>query len=218
MLLVIFGAGASWDSVPDAVESATPDFYRPPLAKDLFDMNRRNFGEVLLRYGTATQLVMDLERRLAVPDGPTLEQELERFQEEAETTYPPRHQQLTAVRFYLQRTLWECSVEWQREKYGKNNYVGLLGRLDMWGHLENQRIALVTFNYDTLLDSAFTKVFRRPLDKLSNYMDEKVALFQAARLCKLGAPRHRASQLQSEASRRSIRRRKGRSRSAHDYQ
>jgi hypothetical protein len=163
--------------VPGAPELVEPEFFRPPLAKDLFS-DRGNFGKVLLEFKEATPLVMELERRLKTPEGPTLEQELERFQEEGETTYPPRLEQLTAVRFYLQRILWECSTHWQEERYGKNNYVELLHRLDVWGHTQNERVAIVTFNYDTLVDDAFSSVFRRPLNNVDNFMDEKASLFK----------------------------------------
>jgi hypothetical protein len=178
MLMVIFGAGASYDSIRGAPDRIEPDFYRPPLAKDLF-AGRRNFGRVLMKFDEAAGLVMELERSMASPDGVILEQELERFQKEAETSYPPRQRQLTAIRFYFQRILWDCSIEWRAFNYGKTNYVDFFTRIDKWRYANGERLALVTFNYDTLADSAFSSVFNRPLRVVNDYVsDDTLSLFK----------------------------------------
>lgn len=177
MLLVVLGAGASWDSVPENAIPQDAKPFRPPLAKDLFD-NRSLFGEVLLRFSEATPIAMELQRRLASRDGATLEKELERFQEQAEKSYPPRKRQLTAVRFYLQQVLWQCSIGWRELNYAKTNYVDFFARIDRWRYAEGERVALATFNYDTIVDAAFSDVFGRPLTKPAEYMDDALALFK----------------------------------------
>lgn len=175
MLLVIFGAGASWDSVPDAAEDSSSDFFRPPLAGNLFD-NRPNFGRVLQRFDEATGLVMDLRRKMKGSDGLALEQLLEVAQEEAEGGYSSRWRHLAAVRFYLQQMLWECSTKWQELNNTQTNYYDFLTRLDRWRFSAGERLALTTFNYDLLLDYAFAGVFSRPLNRIEDYVSDDTLL------------------------------------------
>ena len=53
MLLIITGAGASWDSVPGAKSG---DRYRPPLAKSLFDQ-KPDYVELLNDFPHAAPIV-----------------------------------------------------------------------------------------------------------------------------------------------------------------
>lgn len=110
MLVVIVGAGASYDSLPRDVfdQLALGDVanYRPPLATELFD-DRPAFGMALDKYPQCAALVGELRRLLR--GGAQLEQELERYQQESEQ-YPPLQRQLVAIRFYLQEILWTCGT------------------------------------------------------------------------------------------------------------
>ena len=107
MLLVIFGAGASYDSVSQSILAriSEPDRqeWQPPLAADLF-RDRSVFEEVLSRLPQCAALVSDLQRKVAA--GASLEQELGIWVAREATEYPPRHRELMALRFYLQETLW----------------------------------------------------------------------------------------------------------------
>jgi hypothetical protein len=115
MLLVIFGAGASYDSVDPAVTNplllrpGTPDLsrsdYRPPLAKDLF-ADWENYAKIIDRFPACRPIVQRLRQAALGPDF-NIERELEAVQTEAEQ-YPRRWKQLAAIRYYLQYLLWEC--------------------------------------------------------------------------------------------------------------
>src|SRR5205809_4000964 len=114
MLMVIFGAGASYDSDPTRRAPVAPqgpehvaNSDRPPLANELFD-NRPQFAEALGSLPDCRPIVPFLR-------GTTnIEQQLERLQQEV--TEPPayaaRHRQLSAVRWYLQVALSACDERW----------------------------------------------------------------------------------------------------------
>ena len=155
MLLVVFGAGASYDSASDFPASEMAAIQeRPPLANDLFQ-HRRKFTEALRDFGELIPLAARLRPR--DDDSYSLEDELGRLQAEAEDD-PHRKTQLMAIRFYLQRIIRESADDWWKTIGGINNYAALL---EMFRHaIEtgqlDKPVGLVTFNYDTLLDRAIT--------------------------------------------------------------
>lgn len=155
MLMVIFGAGASYDSVPSRSPTTFPPRDlpdRPPLANELFD-DRPRFIEAISRFPQCQPIIPYLRHLQA---GTTLERVLEQLQTEAEE-YPERHKQLAAVRFYLHYVLWECKRFWNEIAKGVTNYKTLLDQLERW-RKPDQCICLVTFNYDTMLEDALPTV------------------------------------------------------------
>jgi SIR2-like protein len=173
MLLVIFGAGASYDSVPSHPPNRGPlphvvprgtDDYRPPLANELFE-ERALFAATLERYQQCIAIVPYL-RHLGKSQ---LEEVLEQLQTEA-VNYAPGHQQLAAVRYYLHDMLWACGEAWLGEAHGVTNYRTLLDEINRF-RKPDEIVSLVTFNYDTLLepglrDLGFT------IRRVSDYIDQ----------------------------------------------
>ena len=166
MLMVVFGAGASFDSCPEFeapgphqvhVSGSEVERQRPPLTKDLFSPTE-DFGRVLQMFPQCHAVV---ERLRHMPEGRTLEQELEAMMAER-VKLKHRHRQLAAVRYYLQRVLWEQGDRWYSVAKGVTNYATLLGRLEDWRVLSGQDLLLVTFNYDTLLDRAYGGLYGDP--------------------------------------------------------
>jgi hypothetical protein len=99
MLMVVFGAGASYDPVPSrppAKYGRTGQWSRPPLANELFCDNLLSLGRVADLF-QCQPIVPYLQAPLS---GESVEQVLERLREEA-SEYPKRHQQLAAIRYYL---------------------------------------------------------------------------------------------------------------------
>ena len=173
MLLVVFGAGASFDSVASlpAPRSWREDGQqaRPPLADQLFD-DRPRFGEAsgVLEY---FRPILPLLRHRGV------EQTMQRLQAEAATN-PERHSQLTAVRYYLQFILWGISHDWRQEavrRHGSNYHT----LLDLIAHYRKagEAVALVTFNYDTLLEDALSAV-KLHANTLSDYIAHDYKVFK----------------------------------------
>jgi hypothetical protein len=153
MLMVVFGAGASHDSDP-LRPSPTGDAWRPPLANGLFAVREEFFG-ALDKY---PQLHPVLHYVRNLPDGVLLEQRLAELQVEQDE-FPSRARELAAVRYYLQKAIWDCGDNWFGMAHGSSNYSTLLRQLKRWNEKTNQTVALVTFNYDTLLERAYSGAF-----------------------------------------------------------
>ena len=164
MLLVIFGAGASYDSSrafpPTAPSAANQNFgtpspppdeseaWRPPLAFELFRDNKQRFGDIVARYPRLHPILDRLREPL---NGRSLEEELQFLQNEAEE-YPERNQQLMSVRYYLRDLLAEVTENWLKRTC-LTNYAPLIDQV-MPFTPAREPVCLVTFNYDLLLDRA----------------------------------------------------------------
>ncbi len=159
MLIVIFGAGASYDSAPSyppqSHESRQENVVnsRPPLADELFS-NRPFFAGAISKFPRCQALIPDLRH---LNRGESVERVLQRFQEQAET-YEERHCQLAAIRFYLQSMMMQCERHWFDLAKGVTNYTTLLDQLEFWRNKRKELICLVTFNYDRILEAALPTV------------------------------------------------------------
>lgn len=155
MLMVIFGAGASHDSL--ASDPAVPgsrsydgnSMYRLPLADHLFLADRSAINESIKRFPQMDAIVPWLQE---FQRGSSLESVLTQLREEA-VEYRDRHIQLAAVRYYLQHMLWHCETEWENQTLGLSNYKTLLDEIKHY-RKPDEKVLLVTFNYDRLLDKA----------------------------------------------------------------
>jgi hypothetical protein len=156
MLLVIFGAGASFDSAPTYPPGAEVlggdrfnKFHRPPLANELFE-NRPAFADAIKSFPECQPIVP----RLRSLRDESLEAALQDLQAKAQD-YPRGLQQLAAVRYYLQYILWQCGNAWRDVAKGVTNYKTLLDQIERVNK-KNEPVCLVTFNYDTLLEHALS--------------------------------------------------------------
>ena len=111
------------------------------------------FANDLVRFPACHAIVPYLRQ---LPSTMNLEQVLERLNAEA-PSYPERYKQLAAVRCYLHFMIWRCQQRWSDEAKGITNYVTLLDQILRW-RKETDRICLVTFNYDTMLETALPTV------------------------------------------------------------
>jgi len=168
MLMVIFGAGASFDSAPTYPPGAevlggdgVNNFHRPPLANELFE-NRPVFAEAITRFPACQPIVP----RLRSLKGESLEAALQDLQTKA-IDYPRGLQQLAAVRYYLQYILWQCGIAWRDVAKGVTNYKTLLDQIER-ENKKNEPVCLVTFNYDTLLEDALSD-FGLPIEAFPDY-------------------------------------------------
>ena len=129
MLMVVFGAGASYDSVPSRPPNKFPrgtlDHRRPPLANELFD-DRPRFAAAMSKFQNCLPIIPYLHN---LPEDGSVERVLERFQAEAES-YPEGHRQLAAIRYYLHFMMWECERYWKEIAKGITNYKTLLDQVE----------------------------------------------------------------------------------------
>jgi hypothetical protein len=182
MLLVIFGAGASFDSVhhlpPDdySIKPITSDLRsrhghnadRPPLAFQLFE-DRPTFVALMKEFPDCLPVIPLLRGKVAV------EQQLAVLEQQAKKD-PTRHRQLLAIRFYLHRMLLMCQQSWAGHHWGITNYATFLDAIRRWCEEFNETVCFVTFNYDTILEQAMdqvlgTKLYNRtPGQNLGGYV------------------------------------------------
>ena len=166
MLMVVFGAGASYDSSSSFPLNRYPgdqgnnpynDFDRLSLANQLFE-ERPFFVALRERFPRCLAVVpylQSLSRNIDV------EHELGKLQSESKKD-PEVPKQLAAIRSYLEIMIWECQRRWASRTHGVTNYNTILNQIRQWKP-PNEQVCLVTFNYDTLLEDALPKAGLRPL-------------------------------------------------------
>jgi hypothetical protein len=177
MLMVIFGAGASYDSDarnPVLVDSsrstanmAVSD--RPPLAKELLATRYRRIAN---QYPPSIAVLDYIEQHQAGGSADSIETILAQYADRCPSSRQCR-QALVAFRFYLASLLTESTSGWLRNTNGSTTYLSLLNYLLEWQEKAGEDIQLVTFNYDTLLEDAIEKVIPdwtiRSLDDYSRH-------------------------------------------------
>ncbi len=185
MLMVVFGAGASYDALGDRppmppASGLRPDMsfmdikYRLPLANELFE-GRDLFAPWIERFQECAPIVSRLRR---LPSGSNLERELEKLQQEA-AGYPQRWVQLHAIRYYLRGIIWSCEMALINGSKGVTNYAGLLDRLGYWRKLHpSEEVHFITFDYDTLLERACAAALGLPFPSMVSYMSRITRLYK----------------------------------------
>lgn len=164
MLLVVLGAGASYDSVNPRKHGTLDERDRPPLADDLFHPRFRP------TFRQFPQIAGIVDRLRDLPSGTHLEHVLETIQAEA-SAYPKRHEQLAAVKFYLQHVLHSCGNSWDNAADHATNYVALFDRVDAWRHERGEKVLIVTFNYDLLIERALGTLLGIAFDEVGDWIE-----------------------------------------------
>jgi hypothetical protein len=134
-------------------------------ANDLFE-NRGFFAEALKKFPRCQPLV-PLLRHLSGER--SLEQVLAAYESEARH-YPERYKQIMAVRYYLAYVIKLCEEKWETVHNGVTNFKTLLDQIERWRYQNNEKICLVTFNYDTMLDAACVERGFLRLERFDGYV------------------------------------------------
>ena len=171
--MVVFGAGASYDSAPsqplpthNLMDAVGDD--RPPLANELFE-DRDMFAAILQRFPQAQPIVPRLRN---LQPGESVESVMERLQAEADRD-PRRRRQLAAVRYYLQAALYDCVLAWDNKATrGVTNYKALLDAIEHT-RSPDETVCLVTFNYDTMLEAALPESVGIEVRSIADYVASK---------------------------------------------
>jgi hypothetical protein len=147
MLMVIIGAGASYDC--DLDELARDQ--RPPLASDLVS---ERYANVIEAFPLCASLVDRV--RGAMERGASLEHALQEIRNESERV-PRLAVQLMAFRYYLKAVLKQESESHAIRNGGISTYVSLARQVEDWRDASKSRVLWTTFNYDTLLEAALRR-------------------------------------------------------------
>jgi hypothetical protein len=173
MLMVVFGAGASFGSRPGdsaVVNTTTVPTRRPPLTAGLFS---RELAHYAVKYPSSRPAIVLLRAELERKPDTLIEAAIGQLYEEAADD-PERARHLLALRFYLCDLIETEATEWWDRHHGFTHYADLLARLGAWRSRTGEDIALVTFNYDQLLDlSAAAQVGNWELATFSSYVDRQ---------------------------------------------
>ena len=151
-VLVIFGAGATHDSVPRRYWKGAGLLTRrpPPLAADLFDSR---YGGYLGSYARAAPLVGEIRNR--VDAGAGVEDVLQDYVERTENQpLPNLASQVMAVRWYLRDVVRVSADQWVTKVQGVTNYAVFLNILVRWEQINGVSSLFTTFNYDTTFEGA----------------------------------------------------------------
>jgi hypothetical protein len=172
MLMVIFGAGASYDALPTRPLDRFPNMdERLPLANDLF-ADRPHFARCLTQFSECLDIVPRLLGPFGNGSGPaSIEAALEDLQNEASMN-ARRYSQLAAVRFYIQKVIWDTNAMWNSVAQGMTNYRSLIDKIVHWNQ-NQQPVWFVTFNYDTMLELALEH-FGFHLNGMAHYVEQNV--------------------------------------------
>lgn len=165
VLLVIIGAGASFDCMPGVYSDRRPSalglpdhpfaFVRPPLTKAL-TMEQPFYNTLVSKYPACRPVVDYLRRELLSPSGEpatTLEEALGRYEQSPD---PDVKRHIMATRFYLRDLLWGSTAYMQSSALtgGVTNYTGLVRLLRHATAGTNTHLCFVSFNFDLLLEDA----------------------------------------------------------------
>jgi hypothetical protein len=130
--------------------------------------NRSSFFDAITKFGPSRPLIYDLRR---LPDGASLEDELDRLQQQADAGDNRLARQLAAVRFYLREIIDVCTRQWSALAAGVTNYEALVNRLEAWTRSRQMpNVLWVTFNYDLLLEQAVDDVARFQPREVDDYV------------------------------------------------
>lgn len=175
-LLVLLGAGASYDSLNVAPPHG-PD--RPPLTRTLAT------GGVLAhqlseRYNQAQPVLGELQDRMTRAGDPTGKSSIETLESVLEEylhrrVYDgnvPRH--IAALRYYLRDLLWESAQSVLGHAGGQTNYTRLVRRVYQWAARTHEYACFVSFNYDHLLETACAVHFGFDVTKPDAYTSNEL--------------------------------------------
>jgi len=170
VLLVVLGAGASYDCDPDnpPPKKGRPDYLsaRPPLADALVDRGDLT-GSTLREIPelAASVLAGIIRSRLRRPNN-----SLERILDEVVAKKEVDERQQLAFLLYLQRLLGTCSIRALDEVDGDSNQMRLVQAVETWRGHRQEAVLYVTFNYDTLLEAAFAAVYGWKRQDMQSYL------------------------------------------------
>lgn len=172
---IVLGAGASFDFLPENFmnhsEKIMWETWRPPLVTEI--INPARFQDVLSKHeevlGLSGVLMAALNRG----------EDLEEYLQENVTKDTSQTTQIISLLYYLGDLFSEISNRFDYKK--PNNYTSLIEKIKR----TKKRACIVTFNYDTLLDSCLGLVSKEGDDFLhiDDYIERDIKLIKMHGSC-----------------------------------
>lgn len=187
-MLIILGAGASWDCVPgglgsdkvvnaDGLPGLPLGAVRPPLTQRLAAPEPLQ-NQVLDKWPQARPVVDHLRRSLTTHLLPTnqhgaltLETALRDYRD-SEAKVPEVERHIVATRFYLRDLLWACTDYMHSPDLtgGVTNQLTLLGKALGWAGGGKRCVVVVSFNYDLIVERAMASLWGFDTGNLAAYL------------------------------------------------
>jgi hypothetical protein len=182
-LLVVLGAGASYDAFPTE-HGAILDSLRLPLANNIFGNAPQQNAQKMIYPVASVESRVNRARR-ANADNFDLEAVLYEIllESESETRYNLAEQLFTS-RFYVRAVMQALTTSVLAGTRNLTTYVELLQVLDDWQNAGKHKTSIVTFNYDNLIEEALRQQYgwRYPTENTSDfssyYIKARVPLFK----------------------------------------
>ena len=151
MKLVILGAGASFDCIYDYYDDLDYNEWRPPLANEIFD-TRIKFRNIITGYPGGRYYLSQINAINDIEDF---------FQKQWHFLKNNHALELSSAFLNLNYCLAHLMNEiTENNKYvGLSNYDVLVQKAYEYSIKHKEDVLFVTFNYDTLLEHSFSKVY-----------------------------------------------------------
>jgi hypothetical protein len=156
-ILVVLGAGASFDFTADEIT------HRPPMVRDLFSDAH---SELRKLYGEVDSIFQSARGQF------DLETFLQRRWDMLQDSYNPvLLRKLVGVQYYLHHLFFRLSILCRNAEH--NNYRSLVQHMHDYAATKQGRVRfiVVSFNYDTLFEDAVRKELNWEYNQVSDYTD-----------------------------------------------
>lgn len=182
--IFVFGAAASSFCVfGNSLKAFRESHLNPPTGFEIFDDKYESF---ISQYPAA---------KLSIPLFEAKDKNIEECMEEEWQIFKSYYSPQVAIRhiniqFYLQSLFKAISKEVVEKHYRNNLYSLFLNKFQ--GYLAanpTERISLISFNYDTILDNFISQMYRYPLNKMDDYInwnERNILLFKPHGSCNWG--------------------------------
>ncbi|HEY5123414.1 MAG TPA: hypothetical protein VIK14_06730 [Ignavibacteria bacterium] len=175
MKLVILGAGASYDSVYQQYDETLTSKWKPPLGNDIFSI-RRNFNDVLKKYPGAIALRSEI---MAYPD---IESYFQNKWDFIQNNFDVLSlMRLINIQYYLSDLFTQISVNYSSS--GLSNIDVMITMAHEYAVRKKEDVIFITFNYDTLIESAFQRVLSKSILKIDDYIKGNIKLYKCHGSC-----------------------------------
>jgi hypothetical protein len=171
MLMIIFGAGASFDCVVRPAVSMD-ERYRPPLGEQLFDDRDTVMTPELLRRPVLGPIANEVRSSAGVRD---VEQVFADLVGRSLTSTTAS--QVLNARYYLKSVIETCTTHWAGSRFGWATHHATLVDMLVRDENPNREALLVTFNYDLLLEQALAQLGYK-FTALADYVSRPLKLFK----------------------------------------
>lgn len=171
--LIILGAGASFDYIPEE-EATRKERFKAPLTNELFKHDKtETVMDSLPNNELLSDLAGSINSRLRNQTGDN-QQSLETILADLISKGSHRKSQIIAFSFYLQKLFQTISDEYGRQR--GNNLNALKGHIEDNGG----EATIISFNYDLFLEQVFLTNIRRDID---DYIEGRIKLIKVHGSC-----------------------------------